>query len=194
MTSFVMDGMDLMDRITGALDAALRERDSYTHLHCQRVVELSLGIGQACGLGDGELKVLKTCARFHDIGKIGIPDRVLLKPHRLTPEEYDLIKSHALIGATIIGHVDAPGTDECARIIRHHHEQFDGSGYPDGLCGEAIPLGARIIALADTFDAITSRRTYHASVPDRQALEEMDRGMGTQFDPYLGGLFFRLVG
>ena len=76
MTSFVMDGMDLMDRITGALDAALRERDSYTHLHCQRVVELSLGIGQACGLGDGELKVLKTCARFHDIGKIGIPDRV----------------------------------------------------------------------------------------------------------------------
>ncbi len=194
MTTFVMDGMDLMDRITGALDAALRERDSYTHLHCQRVVDLSLRLGHACGLSEAELKVLRNCARFHDIGKIGIPDRVLLKPHRLTPEEYDLIKSHTTIGATIIGQVDAPGTAECARLIRHHHEQFDGAGYPDGLRGEEIPLGARIIALADTFDAITSRRAYQESRPDRQALEEMERGMGTQFDPHLGGLFFRLVG
>lgn len=185
---------DMLDRITGALDAALRVRDGYTHSHCGRVVTLALELGRTVGLGRAALRLLGTCARFHDIGKIGIPDEILRKPGPLSGAEYERIKSHSRIGASIIGQVDAPDMDECARIILHHHEHFNGNGYPDGLTGDEIPLCSRIIALADTYDALTSRRSYRDSMPAGGALDAMRGEVGLQFDPRFAERFFRMLG
>ncbi len=194
MDGAVVGATDVLEQISEALDYALRRRDEYTHDHSSRVVDLAMALGRKCGLKAGELSMLRACARFHDIGKIGIPDSILLKPGRLTPDEFSVITSHSDIGATIIGRVNIPLIDDYAKVILQHHEWMDGSGYPDGIAGSDICLGARIISIADCYDAMVSRRTYGDSMPREVALEIMRSETGTHFDPGLTEAFFQLVG
>ena len=149
--------------------------------------QLSVRIGTALGLEEQVLEQLRVAGLFHDIGKIGVPDQVLLKPCRLTEEEYDEIKKHPVTGARILeGITQLRGI---VPMVRGHHERYDGSGYPDGLAGAEIPLGARIIAVADAFDAIVSNRQYRRGKSFEEAIEEIGREQGVQFDPQLAELF-----
>jgi putative two-component system response regulator len=154
---------------------------------------LSSALGRSCGLPETELRFLQTCARFHDIGKIGIPDRILQKPGKLTPEEYAIIKQHTEIGGNIIRNILVPNIESLAHIVEHHHERYDGKGYPAGLIGDNTPLLSRIIAIVDTYDAITSRRSYREANTSEYALECIASGRGTQFDPELSDLFLPIA-
>lgn len=171
--------------IVEAIDA----KDPYTKGHSVRVVEYSMMIGEACGLARDELKNLEVSAILHDVGKIGIPDEILRKPGRLTDEEYEYIKKHPMFGAEII----TPISQMKALMpnIMHHHERYDGLGYPNGLKGRKIPLFARIIAIADSFDAMTSGRLYRSKFTDAQACQELLDHRGTQFDARLVNVFIR---
>jgi putative nucleotidyltransferase with HDIG domain len=161
----------------------LEQRDSYTAGHSRRVTEIALAIAVRLGLPEAERKTLRLAGLIHDVGKIGIEDTILRKPGRLNDEEYAAIRTHPDRGVQIIEPLDfLRGT---IPIIRHHHECFDGRGYPAGLAGEAIPLGSRIIAIADTYDAITSSRAYRRARSEAEALAEFERCSGTQFDPEL---------
>ncbi len=159
----------------------LEQRDSYTAGHSRRVTEIALALAERLGLPDDERKTLRLAGLIHDVGKIGIEDTILRKPGRLDDEEYAAIRTHPERGVQIIEPLDfLRGT---IPIIRHHHECFDGRGYPAGLAGSAIPLGSRIIAIADTYDAITSSRAYRRARSEAEALAEFERCSGTQFDP-----------
>ena len=169
--------------VLSSLAQAMEQRDSGTYGHSRRVSYTARLIAAALDLGDEERQVLKTAAMLHDIGKIGINDLVLGKQGPLSPEERELIRAHPQKGCEILGPLK-----ELAPVlpaIRHHHERFDGSGYPDGLAGEHIPFLARIIAVADTYDAIISTRPYRAGASHRHAVEELLRCAGTQFDPHI---------
>ncbi|MEO8541522.1 MAG: HD-GYP domain-containing protein [bacterium] len=157
------------------------ERDPYTFGHCKRVSEFTNELCRQLGLSHDLTEEIVLAARVHDVGKIGIRDAVLLKPARLTEEEFAHIKEHPDIGARLTARF--PDFARGTRYIRHHHEKWDGSGYPSALKGTEIPLGARIIAVADTFDAITSNRVYRDGLPDDFARTEMARVAGTQLDP-----------
>jgi putative nucleotidyltransferase with HDIG domain len=166
-----------------ALAATVDAKDPYTYGHSKRVAAFSEMIGRAIGLSNDELTSLHAAGLLHDIGKVGVPDAVLTKPAKPTKDEWKLIRQHPTEGARIVSHVR-----ELARLIpaiRHHHEWHDGTGYPDGLKGEAIPLGARIISIADAFDTMTTKRTYREVVSWGEALEELRRCSVTQFDPEL---------
>ncbi len=175
--------LDYIKSIASALDA----RDTYTHGHSQRVAELSVQIGKELGLSGGELEFLELSAIIHDIGKIGIGESVLNKPGQLTDEEFLIIKSHPIKGIKILEpmsrlHALMPG-------VRNHHERYDGKGYPDGLKGEEAHLVARIISIADAYDAMTSNGVYKNSLSQEIAFKEIEKGAGTQFDPNLAILF-----
>ena len=164
-----------------ALGDAIEAKDAYTGGHTKRVLEYSMAVGRSLGLSQEELDQLKLAAALHDIGKIGIEDRILGKPGRLEPEEASIMESHTVIGARIVENIRplraiVPG-------IRHHHEKYDGQGYPDVLKGDAIPIMARIISVCDTFDAMTSDRPYRKGLGAEIALQELRRFAGTQFDP-----------
>lgn len=164
-----------------ALGDAIEAKDAYTGGHTKRVLEYSMVVGKRLGLSPGELDQLKLAAALHDIGKIGIEDRILGKSSRLEPEEARMMENHTVIGAKIVENIRplraiVPG-------IRHHHEKYDGKGYPDALKGGGIPIMARIISVSDTFDAITSDRPYRKGLPSEVALQELRRHAGTQFDP-----------
>lgn len=189
----IWDVVVSMDRVIEALGAALEVRDLSTHDHSNRVVTLASRLGSACGLEPRQVHLLEYCARFHDIGKIGIPDSVLHKTGKLGHDEYDVIKQHSGIGAALIRRINIPGIDAFAQIVEHHHERFDGKGYPAGLSGTNIPLLSRIITVADSFDAITSKRSYRDARPTEMALETIAAGSGKQFDPELAGLFINIV-
>jgi putative nucleotidyltransferase with HDIG domain len=164
-----------------ALSAQVDARDAYTAGHSRRVRRLAIAIGEELGLGPAELDPLAQAALFHDIGKLAIPDEILLKPAALTDEEWTLMRAHSSEGARMIKRV---GLFEAAvPAIRHHHEHYDGSGYPDGLTGEAIPLGARVIHVADALDSMLTTRIYRPGQPARQALSELRRATGSQFCP-----------
>lgn len=165
------------------ITAALHERDAYTRFHCDRVMRLAQALGEACGLSRAELKTLHLGAVFHDIGKIGVPDAVLLKRGRLTEPETELMRRHPTIGFTMIAHI--PFLTKAAEVVLHHHESFDGSGYPSGLSAHRIPLVARIFTVVDALDAMTSNRPYRQALPFTQALDELRRCSGTQFDPHI---------
>jgi putative nucleotidyltransferase with HDIG domain len=174
----------LRERSTAAMEslsATVDARDKYTAGHSRRVQQLALAIGRELGLSQAELDLLGHAALFHDIGKLAIPDAILLKPASLSLEEWDLMQRHADEGARIIDRLGF--LNDAVPAIRHHHERFDGTGYPDGLVGEEIPLGARIIHVADALDSMLTTRIYRAARPASDALEELRRASGTQFCP-----------
>jgi putative nucleotidyltransferase with HDIG domain len=174
-----------------ALVAATEAKDAYTRGHSRRVTELSVKLGQRLGLPADALRKLAWGAELHDIGKIGIPDAVLNKEGRLTPDERDLVEQHPVIGWEIARQTRS--LQDLLDIIRSHHERIDGSGYPDGLAGEDIPMAARIVAVADVWDAVTSTRSYRSAWPVDRALEIMREGRGTQFDARCLDEFLRLL-
>ena len=174
----------LKERSTAAMEslsATVDARDAYTAGHSRRVQQLALAIGRELALSHAELELLGHAALFHDIGKLGIPDAILLKPSSLTDEEWVVMASHAAEGASIINRLGF--LSDAVPAIRHHHERFDGQGYPDGLAGEDIPLGARIIHVADAFDSMLTTRVYRPARPAQDALQELRRMSGTQFCP-----------
>ena len=174
----------LRERSTAAMEslsATVDARDAYTAGHSRRVQELALAIGRELGLSKAELDLLGHAALFHDIGKLAVPDAILLKPATLTHDEWDLMQRHAEEGARIIDRLGF--LQDAVPSIRHHHERFDGTGYPDGLKGEDIPLGARIIHVADALDSMLTTRIYRAARPAKQAMEELNRSAGSQFCP-----------
>jgi diguanylate cyclase (GGDEF)-like protein/putative nucleotidyltransferase with HDIG domain len=174
----------LRERSTAAMEslsATVDARDSYTAGHSRRVQQLALAIGGELGLSQAELDLLGHAALFHDIGKLAIPDAVLLKPATLTTDEWALMRQHAAEGARIIDRLGF--LDDAVPAIRHHHERFDGTGYPDRLKGEEIPLGARIIHVADALDSMLTTRIYRAARPAQEALDELRLAAGTQFCP-----------
>lgn len=166
-------------------------KDSYTRGHSDRVSEYSVLIGEKLGLPAEQIKTLRIGGLFHDIGKIGIPDSILLKPAKLTDEEYSQIKNHPSIGAHILG--SAAIFQDIIPIVKHHHERYDGNGYPSKLKGEEIPYLARIAAVADTFDAMTSRRSYREPIDVEHVKEEIKRCEGTQFDPQIAEVFIEIL-
>jgi putative nucleotidyltransferase with HDIG domain len=174
----------LRERSTAAMEslsATVDARDAYTAGHSRRVQQLALAIGRELDLSEPELDLLGHAALFHDIGKLAVPDEVLLKPGSLTPDEWVVMKRHAEEGARIIERLGF--LQDAVPAIRHHHERWDGSGYPDGLRGEEIPLGARIIHVADAVDSMVTTRIYRAARPPAEVMAELRRGTGTQFCP-----------
>ncbi len=169
------------------LAAALDARDPYTAGHSERVSALSVMVGERLSLDERQIEVLRLGALLHDIGKIGIRDKVLTKNGPLTPDEYEIIKTHPTVGAHILRHV--PFLTAHMPIVELHHEQPDGRGYPHGLFGDATPLLARIVHVADAFDAMTSARAYRPAQTDAHAIAELDRCRGTQFDPDVVDVF-----
>jgi diguanylate cyclase (GGDEF)-like protein/putative nucleotidyltransferase with HDIG domain len=185
----------LKERSTAAMEslsATVDARDAYTAGHSRRVQQLALAIGRELGLSQAELDLLGHAALFHDIGKLAIPDSVLLKPASLSNDEWSLMQRHADEGARIIDRLGFLG--DAVPAIRHHHERWDGTGYPYGLTGEDIPLGARIIHVADALDSMLTTRIYRAARPADEALEELRRGSGHQFCPRCVGALERLLG
>jgi len=177
--------MGLLHSLTSAVDA----KDAYTCGHSERVALLSRHLAQAVGLPEFEVEQIYIAGLLHDVGKIGVPESVLQKPGKLTPEEFEQMKKHPLIGAHILQ--DVRQVQALIPGVLHHHERYDGKGYPHGLVGDDIPLMGRIICLADSFDAMTSSRTYRSALPLEVALAEIRRCSGTQFDPALVETFLR---
>ncbi len=176
-----------------ALAQAIEAKDSYTSNHVGRVRDLSVEIARAIGLDRGTTRVIAIAATLHDVGKISTPDSVLMKPGPLTDDEYDIMKQHAENGAQILRGIRSlpNGVED---MVRHHHERWDGKGYPQGLAGAKIPLGAQIISIADCFDAMTYDRPYRKGFSKQEAFHKMEMGCGTQFNPKLLCAFFAVQG
>ena len=186
--------VETLHQLAKSLGNAIDAKDSNTSSHSDEVAEISLQIGEAMGLPAAWLEILHIAGHLHDIGKIGVPDSVLLKDGPLSSEEWELIRTHPTIGANIIAPVDAFSQMTTIReIILHHHERYDGEGYPDGLAGNAIPLGARIVAVADSLSAMLQNRPYRKALPFQEALEEIYRNSGTQFDPAVVTALLRIA-
>ncbi len=166
---------------TRALVAAVEAKDPYTRTHSIAVADLAEGIGQRLGLPDKTLSALRTAALLHDIGKIGIPDAILTKPGRLNDVEFDEVRRHPETGAAILGH--AKQFADVRPMILHHHEHYDGNGYPSHIAGVRIPIGARVLAMADALDAMLSPRSYKSAYSIERVVEEIKAARGTQFDP-----------
>lgn len=166
-------------------------KDTYTRGHSDRVSEYSVLLGKHLGLSEDELKTLKIGGLFHDIGKIGVPDSILLKTSKLTDDEYSEIKNHPSIGAHILS--DATIFQDIIPVVKYHHERFDGNGYPSKLKEENIPYLARITSIADSFDAMTSKRTYRDSMPLDIVKSELEKNKGSQFDPALTDVFLDIL-
>jgi HD-GYP domain-containing protein (c-di-GMP phosphodiesterase class II) len=174
-----------------ALIGAVEARDAYTHGHSARVAELAVHLGQRLALRPAALRSLAEGAYLHDVGKVGIPDHVLNKPGPLTDEERSWIEQHPVVGSDIVGR--APSLRDALDVIRQHHERFDGTGYPDGLAREQISLAARIVAVVDVWDALTSDRAYRPAWPADRALRHLEAGRGTHFDPRCLDAFLALM-
>ena len=166
-----------LERVARAVDA----RDGYTARHSRRVSDLSLEIGQMLALDEANLDILAEAALFHDVGKLAVPDSILLKPGALTKAEWTVMRAHSEEGARLLERLGVDIASVAA--VRHHHEHFDGSGYPHGLAGAEIPLLARIVHVADAFDSMTSDRAYRRARPMLEAIRELRSGIGEQFCP-----------
>jgi HD-GYP domain-containing protein (c-di-GMP phosphodiesterase class II) len=178
------------DTIT-SLAHALEARDPYTKGHSERVTEYSLLVARRLCLDEKTTTIIRYAGLLHDIGKIGISDEILHKPQRLDPDDFERIKAHSDFGNAILGPLRF--LQESQEVVRHHHEHWDGSGYPDGIAGDLIPLAARIIGVADAFDAMTSDRPYRKALSQEAALAELERGSGSQFDPIIAIAFIQSV-
>ena len=181
----------LFFQIVRSLTEAIDAKDAYTNGHSGRVAEYAEMIAKRCGYSDEQLNNLYMMGLVHDVGKIGIPDAVINKPGKLTPEEYEIIKTHPVLGAKILGTIQ--GMPSLHVGARWHHERYDGTGYPDGLAGEEIPEEARIIAVADAYDAMTSRRSYRDALPQETVRKEIEEGRGSQFDPRFADVMIKLI-
>lgn len=193
---FVVENMALYENIYENLFAtlyafveAIEAKDPYTKQHSSRVAEFAVRIGKQVGVSQEGLELLNFSGHLHDIGKIGIRDSILLKPGPLTDEEYSVIKEHPIIGANIIGHLGLMSEEQ--KIIRYHHERWDGKGYPDGLSGEEIPFLSRILAVADVYDAMASDRAYRRRIPQGVIIKTIHRNAGKQFDEKIVEDFLR---
>jgi HD-GYP domain-containing protein (c-di-GMP phosphodiesterase class II) len=175
-----------------ALSAAVSAKDGNTGAHLERVAELSCAIGERLGLDGDCLEALRWGGRLHDLGKIGVPDAILNKPARLSPDEFELIKQHCVRGDMVARRSGVLAS--AAPAIRSHHERWDGGGYPDGLAGEAIPLEARIVAVADVYDALTSERSYKSAWSHEAALRQIQAESGHAFDPACVAALAEVVG
>src|SRR3954470_22091311 len=173
-----------------ALARAVDAKDGYTHSHSQRVARYAAELGHALGLPAERLEMLRTAGILHDVGKIGIPDAILLKPAKLDADEFAVMRRHSELGRDIIA---GAGLEEIATWVLHLHERFDGRGYPDGVAGEEIPLESRILHCADALEAMTSSRIYRPGMEVDRALAELERGAGTQFDPHVAAALIDLV-
>jgi len=182
---------EMFNETIQALATAIDSRDHYTGGHSYMVTQYSMKIAARLGFDEENLKLMEISGMLHDIGKIGISDDILNKPGKLTDDEMNIIKAHPILGRTIIDSIVA--LRPTAEIIYHHHEHFDGSGYPDGLKGKDIPLMSRIITVADVFHALTSDRIYRKAMPMEKALSIMKEERGTTFDPELADIFLELV-
>lgn len=178
--------------IAQAIMLKVKDKDTETFDHCVRVSRMARLLSNAAGLNESEARIVEYAGLFHDIGKVGVPDEILMKPAKLTDKEYEVMKSHPLMSVEILKpleHVEFfaktfPG-------VRHHHERFDGRGYPDGLMGEKIPLASRIILVVDTYDAMTWSRPYRKGLPSEVAYKELQEFAGRQFDPKLVEIFLK---
>ncbi|MBN1383900.1 MAG: HD domain-containing protein [Elusimicrobia bacterium] len=175
--------------VLSALAEAIEAKDHTTKGHSERMVKFVTFLGKTLKMSKQELKDLEMAAILHDVGKIGIDKSVLLKPGKLTPEEYEIIKNHSIIGANIISRVRF--LKGAAQYVKHHHERWDGNGYPDKLKGEEIPLGARILAVVDSFDAMMSERPYKKPMTREEAFAELKKHSGLQFDPAVVETFLK---
>ncbi|MEW6097506.1 MAG: HD domain-containing phosphohydrolase [bacterium] len=200
---------DLFITTVSSLSSAIDEKDAYTHGHSKRVTELVLNIADALNMSEKDKNILELSARLHDLGKIGVSEAILSKPGKLNDEEWKIMKAHPLKGVKILQPVEEEVIDTLVAVrearllvpkediqniipgIKHHHERYDGKGYPDGLQGEDIPLIARIIAVADAFDAMTSKRAYRDAMSEEKALEELRKNAGFQHDPNIVEIFIQ---
>ncbi|WP_204244844.1 MULTISPECIES: HD domain-containing phosphohydrolase [Aneurinibacillus] len=176
--------------IVERLSAAAEFKDPETAAHIQRISHYCGVVARAMGMGEEEVNLMIQASPMHDIGKIGVPDRILLKPGKLTKEEFEKMKQHTVIGHKILSGSDSQLLKLASEIALSHHEKYDGTGYPRGLSGADIPLSGRIVAVVDVFDALTSRRPYKAPYPNEKAYEIIRQGSGTHFDPLIVRLFF----
>jgi HD-GYP domain-containing protein (c-di-GMP phosphodiesterase class II) len=184
---------DALYRYTRALSTALGFRDLMTRLHSERVYALSMAIGVRYGLDTVKLGALRMSSSFHDIGKIGTPDKVLLKPGRLDADEWEVMKQHSEIGEKILHATEIEGSELAALAIRHHHEHYDGGGYPDGLAGEEIPVCSRIISIADSYDAMAVTRSYHQARKHSEVMKILREENGQKHDPQLMSIFMEVI-
>jgi putative two-component system response regulator len=167
------DDLDSAEAVLRSIALMVEARDAYTQDHCERLAKYATELGEALQLPEDDLVTLARGGYFHDIGKIALPDAILLKPTDLTPEEYDRVKEHPVIGDRLCGNLRV--LHRVRPIVRHHHERLDGSGYPDGLSGDAVPLLAQIISIVDLYDAMTTTRPYRHAVSHAEAIEELNR-------------------
>ena len=181
----------LAPTLTSALANAIEAREEGMRGHCERLTVLAMRLGLAFGLGEEEIETIRLGALLHDIGKIGIPDSVLLKADALSEEETHLMRTHTVIGDNLLEPIELLAA--VRPIVRHHHERWDGLGYPDALAGEAIPFGARIMAVADAVEAMSARRVYREPLSEPEIVRELERGRGTQWDPHIVDVVLRLV-
>jgi HD-GYP domain-containing protein (c-di-GMP phosphodiesterase class II) len=174
-----------------ALVQLLDLKDLTTGVHSSRLVTFALTISKLVGLSSEETRQVEIAAVLHDIGKIGVPDEILKKPGRLTLDEQTIMRKHPEYGWSVLKNI--PGCEHASLLILHHHEMWDGRGYPAGLKKDSIPVGARIVAITDAFDAMTTNRCYRAGLPVEEALSRLERFAGSQFDPVLVELFSQYI-
>ena len=181
----------LFKQTATALVNAIDAKDTYTHGHSERVAQYSRKLAEMEGKSEQECEEIYYAALVHDVGKIGVPENIINKNGRLTDEEYAIIKQHPSMGVQILN-----GISEFPQLstgAHYHHERYDGRGYPEGLKGEEIPEAARIIAVADSYDAMSSKRSYRDAIPQQKVREEIVKGIGTQFDPGYARLMLRMI-
>jgi HD-GYP domain-containing protein (c-di-GMP phosphodiesterase class II) len=178
---------------TKALAVALGHRDQLTRLHSDRVSGLAREIAVVFGMSKKDLAILELAALFHDIGKIGIPDNILFKPSKHDEAEWEKMKEHATIGENIMAAIDIKESPRASKVIRHHHEYYNGLGYPDNLGGEDIPICSRIISIAASYDAMAVTRSYHKARKHLEIMSILESEAGVKHDPNLMQIFFKVI-
>ena len=187
------DELERAESVLFSLARSIESKDPYTHGHCERLAEYSVRLGHEVGLSDEQIIALRRAGVVHDIGKVAVPDAILLKPGRLTEEEWEVIRQHPVVGERICAPLKS--FRSVLPIIRHHHERYDGTGYPDKLCGEAIPIAARVLQIVDVFDALTTERPYKKAFSTADALKMMREEVGKGWwDPAIFDRFERMIG